>query len=67
MEMLKRVIFSRVKGKIDNKCTVCCEEYQGSDVLIELKCRHFYHEECIVGWLKEENMCPLCKKYVVEE
>ena len=55
----------KAKGKIDSRCSICCEEYKNSDTLIELSCRDCYHEECIVRWLKEENMCPVCKKHVI--
>lgn len=34
MEMLKRVPWSRVKGRVESKCPVCCEEYQGNELLI---------------------------------
>ena len=28
-------------------CVVCCEDYQGGDVLRELRCKHRFHLTCI--------------------
>ena len=61
MEKLKRLPYKKVKGTIEEKCSVCYEEYRSNDILIDLKCKHCYHEECIIGWLKSEKVCPLCK------
>lgn len=32
-------------------CSVCHDEL--SDTVVELPCKHCYHEDCIVSWLKE--------------
>ena len=46
------------------ECIICMEDYKGEDETIALPCdsRHFFHAECITGWLKTNNSCPLCKK-----
>ena len=44
----------------DDVCTICllqlCE-----DSVIELNCKHKYHENCIKQWLNHKVECPLCK------
>ena len=67
MEGLRRKVWRVGKEEEEGKCMVCCEEYEEKEIVVELRCGHCYHEECIGGWLKEENVCPLCKKCVLEE
>ena len=45
-------------------CSIClnniCEKK-----IIQTKCNHFFHEKCLKKWLKLRNMCPLCRKILV--
>ena len=61
IERLKRTTHRKVKEAAGERCSVCCEDYMSLDTLMELGCGHYYHEECLIGWLKEEKVCPLCK------
>jgi E3 ubiquitin-protein ligase RNF115/126 len=45
----------------DNSCSVCKEEFELQQKLIYLPCKHIYHDECILPWLKERNSCPTCR------
>lgn len=36
----------------DDKCAVCLSEYIGGETLKRLRCKHFFHGECIDPWLK---------------
>jgi hypothetical protein len=29
--------------------------------------RHYFHTECIESWMRENNICPLCKKVITRE
>lgn len=42
-------------------CTVCKEDYKIDDQLMELPCKHLFHEDCILPWLNEHNSCPTCR------
>ena len=43
-------------------CTICLEELNVSNKVIELKCSHIYHYNCIEQYLKKYNcVCPVCK------
>jgi hypothetical protein len=64
---LKRVKFKDISGceEGQDKCTVCLEEFNDDDDMIELKCGHHFHEECIVHWFKTcSNKCPICREEV---
>ena len=46
------------------KCTVCLEDFENSDKVINLTCLHMFHSECIRKWLRKNNSCPICKNEV---
>ena len=30
-----------------------------------MKCKHYYHHECLSTWIKEgKNICPLCREEI---
>jgi E3 ubiquitin-protein ligase RHA2 len=36
----------------DEKCTICLSEYKNGEIVKRLRCKHFFHSECIDPWLK---------------
>jgi len=43
------------------ECTVCLAQFEPSDAVVRLQCRHHFHRVCITTWLSEYNRtCPLC-------
>ena len=42
-------------------CTICLEDFKNNDKVIYLPCIHFFHEMCIKNWIKEHQLCPICK------
>lgn len=47
--------------KNENSCSVCKEEFEIDQDLIGLPCKHVFHDQCILPWLKERNSCPTCR------
>ncbi|KAL2126489.1 hypothetical protein VTI74DRAFT_821 [Chaetomium olivicolor] len=47
------------EGKAE--CTICIDEINKGDEVLVLPCKHWYHGECVVLWLKEHNTCPICR------
>jgi E3 ubiquitin-protein ligase DOA10 len=50
-------------------CAICLMEFTAEDEITPLPCdeKHYFHTSCIEEWLKNNNICPLCKKPITEE
>ena len=48
-----------------NECSICLEKYTVNDKIINLKCEHKYHKDCIKIWLKKNNTCPECRENII--
>ncbi|XP_071718763.1 uncharacterized protein [Rutidosis leptorrhynchoides] len=42
-------------------CAICKDQFVIDDVTKELPCKHMYHPDCIIPWLKFRNSCPVCR------
>lgn len=60
-EIPKRKRKSREATKEDTKenCSVCLSQKEGT--LIELECRHSFHESCVAHWMDTRGTCPVCR------
>ena len=43
------------------ECTICISEVTRGEQVVSLPCKHWFHDECVVMWLKEHNTCPVCR------
>lgn len=64
-EQIDKLNHLKIKKK-DESCPICCTEFQLNELAIGLRCKHTYHEECIMEWFKDENRCPICKQYALK-
>ncbi|CAK7212411.1 hypothetical protein SBRCBS47491_001454 [Sporothrix bragantina] len=46
------------------ECTICISEVALNDEVLYLPCKHWFHEECVVTWLRQHNTCPVCRTAV---
>ncbi|KAK4429772.1 E3 ubiquitin-protein ligase RING1-like [Sesamum alatum] len=42
-------------------CSICLEEFSDGVHGTRLPCRHMFHENCILRWLRRNHVCPLCR------
>ncbi|PTB64005.1 hypothetical protein BBK36DRAFT_1171449 [Trichoderma citrinoviride] len=55
------VVDSMLEGDSKTECTICIDDMKVGDEAAFLPCKHWFHEECVVLWLKEHNTCPVCR------
>ncbi|KAK8080731.1 hypothetical protein PG997_008549 [Apiospora hydei] len=53
--------------ELKGECTICIDDVGMGDEVIVLPCKHWFHDECVVLWLKEHNTCPICRAPVEGE
>ncbi|KAL5541289.1 hypothetical protein UlMin_042511 [Ulmus minor] len=52
----------RLPNPTDNTCSICLSEYKTKEALRTIPdCGHYFHDDCIVEWLKLNATCPLCR------
>lgn len=42
-------------------CSICLDEFDIRIHVLEMPCRHIFHNECLREWLTRSNTCPLCR------
>lgn len=53
---------STAESAKEDVCAICLNTLAGEVPVIETKCHHFFHVECIEGFVNmSENNCPLCR------
>lgn len=58
----KKKLDKEMIGESDKvECTICIDEMSEGDEVTVLPCKHWFHGECVVLWLKEHNTCPICR------
>ncbi|XP_021908858.1 E3 ubiquitin-protein ligase Praja-2-like [Carica papaya] len=44
------------------QCVICMEEFvEKKEKVTRMPCHHIFHRDCIVKWLNNSHMCPLCR------
>ena len=63
----KKVDASMLGSEGHAECTICITEVELNEEVLLLPCKHWFHEECVVMWLKQHNTCPVCRNPVVQK
>ncbi|CAK63688.1 unnamed protein product (macronuclear) [Paramecium tetraurelia] len=51
MDKIKRMKM----GKSNKKCSICCNEFQKEEQILQLPCKHIFHENCCKSWLSNSR------------
>lgn len=57
-------LFRELKQE-DKMCAICLERFKENEMVKVLKCKHMFHEKCLVPWLKKRRTCPTCRRSVI--
>lgn len=49
-------------GFTDGTCRVCLTEFEQTESVLVLPCRHVYHHDCIYRWMSTNMTCPECRR-----
>ena len=42
------------------QCSICLCDYIAEDKIFELSCNHVFHNTCLIKWLQQKKICPIC-------
>jgi len=56
----ENINYIRKNSNCEN-CSVCKDDFEITQDLISLPCKHAFHQDCLTPWLKERNSCPTCR------
>lgn len=57
---------SMAEGEEDD-CVFCLQPKEPHSQIVEVYCRHSYHQDCFEAWVRQESgqlQCPMCKRRI---
>ena len=66
LKKLNKFVFNDdIKDKDGNiekiNCCICLNDIKKNEEVVKLPCNHIHHWKCCVNWLKQKNICPMCR------
>lgn len=61
---LKVVNYCDIVRASTTECSICLDKFNDTDKVIVLKCKHYFHKNCIEKWFEEQSTCPICRNKV---
>ena len=62
------VIPSHEEPQDENTCAICLDAFSDGELISGAsECRHYFHKDCLLGWLDQHNVCPCCRRTMVTE
>ncbi|CAI2364303.1 unnamed protein product [Moneuplotes crassus] len=46
----------------DLTCAICQEYISSTDDVPNIQCKHEFHSDCLLEWLKTSPLCPICRE-----
>ena len=60
LETIPQIPYDKRNG-FNECCPICQEDYEKMECVLQLDCKHLFHEDCLFPWLKNHNTCPTCR------
>ena len=58
---------SKYSSRKEDSCAICLQKFKGTDIIKEFCCKHIFHKKCLLKWLQNSNICPLCKHNLMDD
>ena len=55
-----------LNSTIPKECAICLMDIEEEDIET-LICSHYFHKNCIMRWVHQNNSCPICRHRIIEE
>lgn len=49
------------------RCAICLDDFEAREVVTVTPCKHMFHEDCIIPWVKSQGRCPVCRYAICEK
>ncbi len=59
--------YNQINNNSSSQCSICLGDFNISDILLQLTCKHIYHRECLLHWLQTHYRCPYCRFLVYQQ
>ena len=61
--------FDKRRDGEDAECSICLQLYVDDPpgiLIAELNCsnKHIFHKDCLIKWIENNNICPLCREII---
>jgi hypothetical protein len=66
-DIIAQTIEYNQNENISSQCAICLGDFNLSDILLQLTCKHIYHRECLLHWLQTHYRCPYCRFLVYQQ
>eukprot|EP01022_Parablepharisma_sp_SALTPOND_P019834 TRINITY_DN3442_c0_g1_i20.p1 TRINITY_DN3442_c0_g1~~TRINITY_DN3442_c0_g1_i20.p1 ORF type:complete len:333 (-),score=5.67 TRINITY_DN3442_c0_g1_i20:158-1156(-) len=54
-----------LKNIQNEECPICMDKF-GTQIIYKTSCKHNFHKECLLNWLKQNEKCPMCREQIVD-
>ena len=58
---IQELQFSSLAHNEQNICPIYCTPFSENETICKLPCNHIFSKDGIYKWLKESNLCPICR------
>lgn len=60
-QLLNNELKEKINSDSSKECSICLNSMNNYNDLVILKCKHYYHKDCLNTWLNKNNSCPICR------